>query len=487
MESSNILVKRANAITNYTVEQISEVIKCAGPVTGPHYFMNNYFWIQHPTRGRIKCVPFEYQERLLSVYHNSTFSVAMLPRQMGKCLLYTTVINKNNTNIQIGSLLWNQLTFKEKLVTKLELLLVKLASNKQIVGITTLKLLLWIIDKDFRTNEQITNNNDKKFTHVDHVNFKSDFAQAKRVFRTVPYNTWKIATKNTELLAADKHLVQTPTGLMWIEDLKVGDLIRTKFGSEKVISNIDLDIKVHMYDIEIDSEDHTYYSNDVLSHNTTTAACYLLWYAMFVPDSVIMVAAHKYTGSQEIMQRIRYAYEEIPDFIRCGVSSYNKGSIEFDNKSRIVSTTTTADTGRGYSITLLYLDEFAFVRQSIAEEFWTAISPTLSTGGKALITSTPNSDEDQFAKIWRDANKCYDSYGNKTDVGINGFKAFRAYWQEHPDRDEAWAEVERNKIGKSRFAREFQCMAGDSIITLKNKNGKIFNIAMGELFNNIDK
>ena len=87
---------------------------------------------------------------------------------------------------------------------------------------------------------------------------------------------------------------------------------------------------------------------------TTTAAGYLLWYAMFKPDSTILIAAHKYVGAQEIMQRIRYAYELCPDHIRAGVVSYNKGSIDFENGSRIVSTTTTETTGRGMSITLLY-------------------------------------------------------------------------------------------------------------------------------------
>ena len=122
---------------------------------------------------------------------------------------------------------------------------------------------------------------------------------------------------------------------------------------------------------------------------TTTAAGYLLWYAMFVPDSTILIAAHKYSGAQEIMQKIRYAYELMPDHIRAGVTSYNKGSIEFENGSRIVAQATTENTGRGMSITLLYCDEFAFVRPTIAKEFWTSIHPTLATGGKAIITSTP--------------------------------------------------------------------------------------------------
>ena len=259
---------------SYTEQQLREVVKCADPLTGPQYFLDNYFYIQHPTRGRMRYHPFDYQRRLVDTYHNYRYSISLMPRQTGK---------------------------------------------------------------------------------------------------------------------------------------------------------------------------------------STTAAGYLLWYAMFVPDSTILVAAHKYTGSQEIMQRIRYAYESVPDYIRAGVTSYNKGSIDFDNGSRIVSATTTENTGRGMSISLLYCDEFAFVRPGIASEFWTSISPTLATGGKCIITSTHNSDDDQFAQIWRQANKTLDEYGNETELGINGFKAYRSKWQEHPDRDEKWADEMRAQLGEERFRREMEC------------------------------
>jgi len=190
---------------------------------------------------------------------------------------------------------------------------------------------------------------------------------------------------------------------------------------------------------------------------TTCAAIYLCWYAMFHPDQTILIAAHKYTGAQEIMARVRYVYETCPDYIRAGVTSYNKGSIEFENGSRIVSQTTTGNTGRGMSISLLYCDEFAFVQPNIAEEFWTSISPTLATGGRAVITSTPNSDEDTFATIWKHAEQKFDEYGNEQDVGINGFHAFRADWWEHPDRDEQWKSDEIGRIGEEKFRREYGC------------------------------
>ena len=271
-----ILVKAPHRRETYTEQELEDFARCADPVNGPMHFLDNFFHIQHPTRGKMVYHPFEYQRRLINNYHSNRFSISLMPRQTGK---------------------------------------------------------------------------------------------------------------------------------------------------------------------------------------STSAAGYLLWYAMFVPDSTILIAAHKYLGAQEIMQRIRYAYELCPNHIRAGATSYNKGSLEFDNGSRIVSQTTTENTGRGMSITLLYLDEFAFVRPTIAKEFWTSITPTLSTGGKAIITSTPNSDEDQFAYIWKGANKIEDEYGNPrpNGLGINGFRAFRAYWQEHPDRNDTWAQEQRSQLGEERFRREMDC------------------------------
>ena len=191
---------------------------------------------------------------------------------------------------------------------------------------------------------------------------------------------------------------------------------------------------------------------------TTCASGFLIWYAMFKPDSQILIAAHKYAGASDIMSRVRYAYEMLPAWIKAGVTQYNRNSIEFDNGSKIMATTTTENTGRGMSLTLIYCDEFAFVQPpDKAKEFWTSLSPTLSTGGKCMITSTPNSDEDQFALIWKEANKRFDDYGNDNTVGTNGFYAMKAHWSEHPDRDEAWAEAEKARIGTERFRREHEC------------------------------
>lgn len=222
-------------------------------------------------------------------------------------------------------------------------------------------------------------------------------------------------------------------------------------------------VKLELYDFQYDLIKN--YNNYRKSVNmvsrqmgkTMAAAGYLLWYSMFNSDATILIASNKYDGAQEIMHRVRFAYESVPDHIRAGVKEYNKRSMAFDNGSRIVATTTTENTGRGMSLSLVYLDEFAFVEPNIAKEFWTSLSPTLSTGGKCIITSTPNTDEDQFASIWFDANKQVDSNGNETEVGINGFRPYMATWDAHPDRDQAWADAELASLGEDRFLREHNC------------------------------
>ena len=79
-----VLVKKAYQKETFTEEQIREFVKCADPVTGPKYFLENHFYIQHPTRGRMKYQPFGYQEKLIDTYHNYRYSISLMPRQTGK-------------------------------------------------------------------------------------------------------------------------------------------------------------------------------------------------------------------------------------------------------------------------------------------------------------------------------------------------------------------------------------------------------------------
>lgn len=192
---------------------------------------------------------------------------------------------------------------------------------------------------------------------------------------------------------------------------------------------------------------------------TTTSSAYILWYTQFNNDKSVLIAANKQNQATEIMDRIKFAYEELPHWLKCGVITYNKQHVDFDNGSRIISRATTANASRGLSISLLYLDEFAFVRPNIADDFWSATRPTLSTGGACIITSTPNSDEDRFAQLWYGANDTLDEYGNERSdgLGTNGFKAIKVTWDKHPNATQEWADEESKIIGEERFRREYNC------------------------------
>lgn len=185
---------------------------------------------------------------------------------------------------------------------------------------------------------------------------------------------------------------------------------------------------------------------------TTIVAAYLLWYAMFHMDKTILIAAHQFSGASEIMHRVYHAYQAMPDFIRCGAITENKQSLSFDNGSRIIATATTEKTGRGLAISLIYMDEFAFVDRRIANDLWTSIAPTLSTGGSCIITSTPNNSDDLFAQIWRTAN---DNGGERP--GTNDFMPYTIAWDEVPGRDAEFKAKMIAQLGEPKFRREYEC------------------------------
>ena len=181
------------------------------------------------------------------------------------------------------------------------------------------------------------------------------FVDIKSAHQTIEFDVWEIKTENFSLQCADKHIVIKEGNIeKYVQDITTSDKILTKNGFENVVQCRPLGFTETMYDIQVNDFSQQYFSNGIVSHNTTCAALYLLWYAMFNDDTNILVAAHKGSGAAEIMDRIRYGYEECPDHIRCGVTTYASGRIVFDNKSSITAQTTTENTGRGLSISLLY-------------------------------------------------------------------------------------------------------------------------------------
>ena len=182
------------------------------------------------------------------------------------------------------------------------------------------------------------------------------------------------------------------------------------------------------------------------SGKTTTIVAYLLHQAIFFPDVIIGVTAHKGSGAKEIISRFRYAYENLPAWIKPAVSSYNVFDIVFSNNSKIMSQTTTESTYRGLSLSILYVDEMAFIKPNIMDEWWKAILPSLSAPGARMIaTSTPNGSEGKFAEIWFKALQ-----------GMNDFNPIEVVNEQVPDRDENFKANMLKDMSALQYAQEFE-------------------------------
>lgn len=211
------------------------------------------------------------------------------------------------------------------------------------------------------------------------------------------------------------------------------------------------------------------------------AAVFLLWFAIFQFDKTVLIASNKNDNAMLMLKKIKFAYERLPHWLKPGVADdeFNKHAMGFDNNSIIVSTATSENSGRGMSISLLFCDEFAFVRETVQQEFWTSMAPTLATGGACIIASTPNGDANLFAQLWRGANI---PSTHNLSVGINEFAAMQVRWDEPPGRDSKFRDAEIAKIGEIRWRQEYLCVRGSSLVEIQDDTGITHTMSIEELY-----
>ena len=192
------------------------------------------------------------------------------------------------------------------------------------------------------------------------------------------------------------------------------------------------------------------------SGKSTTIVSYLLHYALFNPNCNIAILANKSSTARDILGRLQLAYENLPRWLQQGVINWNKGSIELENKSSIVAASTSSSAIRGGSYNIIFLDEFAFVPANIAEQFFSSVYPTISSGQKTkmIIVSTPHG-MNMFYKLWVDSQ-------NKK----NEYVPIEVHWSEVPGRDEKWKEQTIRNTSAEQFQQEFECDFLGSVDTL---------------------
>ena len=189
---------------------------------------------------------------------------------------------------------------------------------------------------------------------------------------------------------------------------------------------------------------------------STTCVSYLLHYAIFNDSVNIGILANKATTARELLARLATAYENLPKWMQQGVLVWNKGNIELENGSKILAASTSASAVRGMSFNILFLDEFAFVPNHIADAFFASVYPTITSGQstKVIIVSTPHG-MNHFYRMWHDAEK-----------GKNEYVPTEVHWSEVPGRDELWKEQTIANTSEQQFKIEFECEFLGSVDTL---------------------
>lgn len=348
----------------YTPEMIQELIRCG---EDPIYFAEHYCTIIHPDRGQETIRLYDFQKKMLKAYVNPPNGkrnlIVKIARQMGKCLIYIVLMKIRIRN-------------KERY-------------EEQFIKIGEFFNLI-------KNNNSISNDNFDKNKFIESYNVEDCEVETEDgwksitcVHKTIPYDVYELKTKNYSLKCANNHIVMVE-GFKekFVKDLTLNDKVITQSGLENVIEISKLEIESeNMYDITIDSDTHTYFTNGILSHNTTLTTIFLLWYALFNRDKTICVIANKEATAIEILDRIKLSYRNLPQWIQSGIrdGGWNKKRIDLANGSRIIAAGTSKDSISGLSVSLLFLDEFAKISNFLAEEFISSTYPVIAAGKKSKI------------------------------------------------------------------------------------------------------
>lgn len=240
-----------------------------------------------------------------------------------------------------------------------------------------------------------------------------------------------------------------------------------------------------MYDVSVNSENHRFYTNGILSHNSTSYSIYVLWYIITNVDKGVLICANKQKTSVEILSRIKMAYEMLPSWLKPGVVKWSQTAIEFSNGCKISAEATSPSSGRSMSISCLICDEFAFLPPGVEEAFLQSVFPVVSSSktSQIILVSTPNGMNNEYYRIYNRATLNLKSSGPS-------WKAFKINWWEVPGRDEVWHQTQLESFGgdETRFQQEYgNCIGEKSLIeVLDSESGELKKIEIGKLYEELD-
>lgn len=298
------------------------------------------------------------------------------------------------------------------------------------------------------------------------VKTDTGWSPVTQIHRTKSFQIYNIKTdKGFELQGADEHICfDENLNEKYIKCFKIGDLIMTEIGPQSITSIDILSYNVCMCDLTVADNNHRYFTNGILSHNTTVSGIFLLHYLIFNIDKNSLILGNIRSTAIEILKKVKDIYDPLPWFLKPGVMKWNESEIVMDNGCRIIIGATTLNAGVSYTIHCALLDEFAKIAPNIQESFYTHVLPTITAGrARIMITSTQNGTE-LFCKLYTAA-----------EAGENSYAPFKTDWWEVPEwdeqnkqwvkRDEKWKEMQ---IGNYGSVEAFEMQFGTSFTANSN-------------------
>ena len=325
---------------------------------------------------------------------------------------------------------------------------------KRIIKNILFKLIEFIETIEYRKMHLDEHDITKKFIdeyHTDRYQVLSDsgYIDISSINITQPYRVYTIELENgLKLDCADTHILfNEQMEQVFTNQLNSGDTIQTKFGPSKICRIERQKFRTSMADLSVKSKDMRYYTNDILSHNTICSSIMLLHFVLFNSNKNALVTANKLDTAIEVLDKMKEIYQRLPFFLQKGIVNWNQKLMVFENKSRIKGFATTKTASIGQTADFLYLDEFAYLPDTIAEKFYKSVFPTVANidNSKIIITSTPNGFN-LFHRLLTDAEK---PEGEKSN-----YTAKRVYWWQVPKRHVTYVRLDKNKLHEHDISKE---------------------------------
>ena len=504
---NNTKLLKSDLVFERTPEEIEEWKKCKDDII---YFCQKYCQLMTP-QGIQHIELRDYQIEYLKHLEKNRLSIFLSARQSGKCLTFNTLVKVRFKNPDVISPsiekyrkcdyckcdyckcdyckcdyyelplfeLYN--LYDNRPLWKLRYDLYKKLYSRDGIPKSLWSTIGMLDDCEKDSDQKLIHSfdvndieifTDTGYKHISHVHMTRKF----KTYRVVLENGAIIECADTHILF-DEHMNQ-----VFVKDLKSGSLVQTTDGPVKVLFINELEREVCMCDVTVDDDNHRFYSNGILSHNTTTSALFMLHYICFNFDKNALVLGQKRKTAVEILDKSKKIFVELPYFIRPGVVKWNESEIVLDNGCRLMAEATTINSGISYTFHCVLADEFAHVPKNIIDKFYNNLFPTITAArARFMITSTQNG-YNLFYRIYTAAVN-----------GENEYKPFKVDWYQVPEwnpekqcwekRDENWHRLQVANYGSeeafnTQFGTNFDVSANtlitQSVLNIRRKKLRQF-------------